>query len=149
MKRLRAITELLFGSMAMWWVAVGMLVAVNVWQANEISDLKKQVRFQPAPLKQPEKTLAIVYILDETDGYYYKDPCYISDYRPGTKMPVAFSDVKGKYDPCPDCKPGTTEAEVIAGIHFEEHRRQVWREEHDFDEKVEESLRRQDLIPPY
>ena len=137
-------------------LAVGVLVVFNVWQANEISDLKKQVRFQPAPLKPPEKTLAIVYILDvsdwdyPSDGYYHKDSCLFSAYNsPRTKTPVAFSDVKGKYNPCPRCRPGTTEAEVIAEIRFEEHRRQVRQEEDDFDEKVEESLRRQDLIPPY
>ncbi len=153
-KRIKEIGRLLFSFRGRilrnkWLVAVGLLVFFNAWQANEISDLKKQVSSHANSSMASNPT---VYVA--TGGfvqYHQRTTCTnfvaeleskeIASYYP-MKLSVAK---EKKYEPCTACffSPGNPDA------FMNEERRRIRREQYDFDEDVRRSLRRQDLIPPY
>ncbi len=144
MKRIKAIGHLLFSFRGRilrekWLVAVVVVVGFNVWQANELLELKKQVRLHKSLIKQPKEAKGIVYILEGVKHrYYHRDYCYSDYQRLGNKKAVAFSEVKGKYDPCKICKPATTEFDA----KVDQVMREIEEEEEEFAARVERALRR-------
>lgn len=144
MKRIKEIGRLLFSFRGRilrnkWLVAVGLLVFFNVWQANEISDLKKRVRlhnFQMAhePIQMAK---ALVYIR-EGGEHYHRKGCRTLLFTLADKIPIEFLEAKEKYDPCPVCKPATKEFDAMMDTTMAA----VEKEEREFAARVERALRR-------
>ena len=151
MKRIKAIGHLLFSfrgriSREKWWVAVGLLVVLNVWQsvwqANEILEVKKQVRLhnvlmEHEPIKMASEPIA--YITSEGEKRwitkYHQDNCW---YLMGkSKKSIELSKAIQKYDWCPSCEPPKTRLDVIR----EQTIRELNREEAAFAERVRRALR--------
>ena len=161
MKRIKSIAHLLFSfrgriSPPMLWVAVVLLVVLNVWQSvwqtHEILEMKKQFRPHAKPVVALEPFKATVYIAEGVKDFHRKDCGLMDFWLAEVKKPIGLSEAKQKYDPCRVCNPPLTESEAIEQENerqFEEHRRKVWREQREFDDEIERSLRRQGVIPPY
>ena len=152
MKRIKAIGHLLFSFCGRilrnkWLVAVVVIVVFNVWQANEISELKKQVRVH-RNLIAPKPIKALVYIREFGSGEfgsdYHRKSCRVNMFSLADRIPIGFSEAKQKYDPCRVCKPPTNESDAMAHQLI----RGLEEEEEEFAAKVERALRRLREGPP-
>ena len=89
----------------------------------------------------------IAYITSEGEKHwatkYHRDNCW---YLMGkSKKSIELSKAIQKYDWCLSCEPPKTKSDAL----WEKIRRETWREEREFSEKVKRALRRMDVIPPY
>ena len=130
------------------WLAVGSLVVFNVWQAYEILDMKRQVRSHAKSVMSPEPT---VYVAKGGTAYHWRDTCSGLAFElrgqdtGATYYHIGLSEAKEKYGQCRFCDFSAGDSEA----YWEETRRRLDREQHDFDEDIKRSLRRQGIIPPY
>ena len=148
MKRIKEIGRLLFSFRGRilrnkWLVAVGLLVFFNVWQANEISDLKKQFRLHAKTFKAHQIVKAIVYVA-RGGTEYHRENCkrlaleLARKESNGVYIHIELLEAKKKYDRCEVCKPATERIDRIV----EQEIRRLEEEEAEFDRKLEAALRR-------
>lgn len=142
MKRIKAIGRLLFSFRGRilrnkWLVAVGLLVFFNVWQVNEISEVKKQVRLHAKTFKAHQIVKAIVYVA-RGGTEYHRENCKRLALEGVYRIHIELSEAKKKYDRCEVCKPATERIDRIV----EQEIRRLEEEEAEFDRKLEAALRR-------
>lgn len=149
MKRIKAIGHLLFSfrgriSRGMWWVAVGVVVGVNVWQTHEILEMKKQARLHAKTSMAHQVVKPIVYVA-RNGTKYHRYNCNIlasvlARNKPNDRVisHIELLEAKKKYDRCEVCKPATERIDRIV----EQEIRRLEEEEAEFDRKLEAALRR-------
>ena len=145
---IKAIGRLLFGfrgriSREKWWVAVAVVVGLNVWHTHEILEMKKQVRLHAKTFKAHQIVKAIVYVA-RGGTEYHRENCKRLALELGRKeanrvcFEIELSEAKKKYDRCEVCKPATERRDRIV----EQTLRRMEEEEDEFDRKLEAALRR-------
>ena len=148
MKRIKAIGHLLFSfrgriSRGMWWVAVLVVVGLNVWHTHEILEMKKQVRLHANTFKAHQIVKAIVYVA-RGGTEYHRENCkrlaleLARKESNGVYRHIELLEAKKKYDRCEVCKPATERIDRIV----EQGIRRLEEEEAEFDRKLEAALRR-------
>ena len=124
-----------------WWVAVGLLVVLNVWQSfwqtHEIVGIKKQVAIFVA-----DRMVRPVVWVARNGTEYHRKNCKIllTKNQPNDHVvywSIKLSEAKQKYDRCEVCDPPRTDKEAI----LQESLQREKEREDEFDFQMERWLR--------